>query len=65
MAWPGGLRINKEPLDLKLMIFCAQPKSEYFKVAIVGSDFSPESKEGVINHHAQNANKMHVRRDLN
>lgn len=44
MAWLGGLRIDKEPLDLKLMIFCVEQKSKSLKVAIVGSDLSPENK---------------------
>lgn len=40
------------------MIFCVLQKSKSLKVVFVASDFSQESKQGVINHHTHKINKV-------
>lgn len=61
----SGIGINKQSLDLKLMIFCVLQKSKSLKVVFVVSDFSQESKQDMINHHTHKINKAPDKKDLN
>lgn len=47
------------------MIFCVLQKSKSLKVVFVVSDFSQETKQGVINHRAHKINKMPDKKDWN
>lgn len=59
--WLWALRINKEFLDLKLMILESQNLSKLSLLVLI---FLQRVREGVINHHVCNTSKKHIRRDL-